>query len=163
MLKLPGTKKKGPRKVAWQIYFRALLNSSRNPSSASIAARRRSSGGIVRSCDLVGRPGNATRSCITRISRSLIAGVFQEWPAFRPHGNFFPSAFICAIHRRRPSDRAASTRALPSGVLAPVDKPPCRRQRFLPLTGQRLHYFCFGNTGSSGSAKARTRTFPRSI
>jgi hypothetical protein len=63
---------------AWQIYFRALLNSSRNPSSASIAARRRSSGGIVRSCDLVGRPGKVTRSCNARISRSRIAGVIHR-------------------------------------------------------------------------------------
>jgi len=123
------------RKVAWQIYFGALLNSSRNPSSASIAARRRSSGGIVRSCDLVGRPGKATLSRNARISRSRMPGVFHALPAFRPHGNFFPSAFICAIHRRRPSVSAAKTRALPSGVLAPVERPPCRRQRFLPLTG----------------------------
>jgi len=26
-------------------------------------------------------------------------------------------------------------RALPSGVLGPVDRPPCNRQRLLPLSG----------------------------
>jgi hypothetical protein len=123
------------KKGSWQIYFGALLNSTSNSSSASIAARRCSSNGILRSSDLVGRRGKATRSCNARISRSRMPGVFQAHPDFRPHGNFFPSAFICAIHRARPSDRAANTRALPSGVFAPVDKPPCKRQRFLPLTG----------------------------
>jgi hypothetical protein len=36
---------------------------SRNASSACNAARRCSSNGIVRSSDLVGRPGKATLSC----------------------------------------------------------------------------------------------------
>ena len=40
-----------------------------------------------------------------------------------------------ALDRRPCFQCAAAIRALPSGVLGPVDRPPCSRQRVLPLSG----------------------------
>jgi hypothetical protein len=65
-----------------------------------------------------------------------IAGVTHLVPAFLPPGNFLPSAFICPTHRRRPSTIAATARAFPSDVRGPVERPPWKRQRVLPGTGQ---------------------------
>jgi len=55
------------------------------------------------------------------------------------------SAHIClrasvkALDRRPCFQCAAAIRALPSGVLGPVDSPPCSRQRVLPLSGGFWH------------------------
>ena len=55
------------------------------------------------------------------------------------------SAHIClrasvkALDRRPCFQCAAAMRALPSGVLGPVDRPPCSRQRVLPLSGGFWH------------------------
>jgi hypothetical protein len=62
-------------------------------------------------------------------------------PDFLPPGNraispAFLALRISSSHRCRPSSSAARTRALPSGVLAPVDALPCNRHRVLP-GGQR--------------------------
>ena len=47
------------------------------------------------------------------------------------------------LQSRQPSrasrPHAARVRAKPSGVIGPVERPPCRRQRFLPRTGQLWH------------------------
>ena len=44
-----------------------------------------------------------------------------------------------ALDRRPCFQCAAAMRALPSGVLGPVDRPPCSRQRFLSLSGGFWH------------------------
>lgn len=55
------------------------------------------------------------------------------------------SAHIClrasvkALDRRPCFQCAAAIRALPSGVLGPVDSPPCSRQRVLPVSGGFWH------------------------
>jgi hypothetical protein len=50
-----------------------------------------------------------------------------------------PSDFNRASQRARPAFKASIVRAFPSGVVGPVEKPPCSRQRFDPRTAQFLH------------------------
>ena len=62
-------------------------------------------------------------------ARSRIASVTHASPPLRPAVNRRASARRRSTHLRRPSTIAATTRALPSGVLGPVEAPPCTRQR----------------------------------
>ena len=53
-------------------------------------------------------------------------------PFFRPQGIGLPSDFNFASHRSRPAVIAATVRAMPSGVVGPVERPPWKRQRLEP-------------------------------
>ena len=67
------------------------------------------------------------RASVRALSR--IGSVTHLSPRLRPAGNFLPSARRRSTHLRRPSTIAATTRALPSGDLGPVEAPPCTQQR----------------------------------
>jgi hypothetical protein len=110
---------------------RALRLNLRSSRSRICAARSNSSGVIPRRIHLV-----------VSISRCRIRGVTHWSPDFLPPGKraISPAFFLARIsssHRCRPSVSAASTRARPSTVRAPVDRPPCNLQRVLPGTGHR--------------------------
>jgi hypothetical protein len=60
--------------------------------------------------------------------RTGVAGFLAiREPGFRPPGIFLPSAFSFSTQRRLPSAIAATTRALPSGVLALAPWDGCRK------------------------------------
>ena len=56
-------------------------------------------------------------------ARALPAAKFRP-PFFRPHGIGLPSDFTFASQGSRPAVIAATVRAMPSGVVGPVERPP---------------------------------------
>jgi hypothetical protein len=75
-------------------------------------------------------------ACLCSSAPARIEAVVHLAPAFLPPGNLLPSAFVRSTQRRLPSTIAATARDFPSGVLGPVERPPWKRQRVLPGTGQ---------------------------